>query len=316
MKPLNTDMNAQRWAKEFVELHGGDEDLMRSWFANAIMCGWDNYHWSTDEYKQTTELQKCKDDPVYFINNYVKTVTFDKGLTDFKLYPYQEKLINRYHNNRFNICKSPRCAGKTLTGIGFLLWSATFNDNISIALCAGRSAAARSILEKLQDAYDNLPNWLKMGVTKRNKSELELQNGSRIIAGNTSYDTFKDWSFDLVYLDEFAFAPDKDAQDFVDAVLPAVAANKTSKIIISSTPSYRYKLKNILDGEGNNQTITVQNPFHKIWSDSEDGKNPFVRTLIKWDEIPGRNNEWKQRMIDNNGIDVWNQEYECKFLGS
>jgi hypothetical protein len=102
----------------------------------------------------------------------------------------------------------------------------------------------------------------------------------------------------------------------MNAIFPAIAANKTSKIIISSTPLYSYKLKNILDEEGNNQTITVQNPFHKIWSDSEDGKNQFVRTIIKWDEIPGRNNEWKQRMIDNIGIDAWNLEYECKFLGS
>ena len=316
MKPLNTDMNAQRWAKEFVELHGGDEDIMRSWFANAIMCGWDNYYWSTDEYIQITELQKCKDDPVYFINNYVKTVTIDKGLTNFKLYPYQEKLINRYHNNRFNICKSPRRAGKALTAIGFLLWYATFNDNISIALCAGKEAPARYILEKLLDAYIDLPNWLQVEVTKHNKSELELQNGSSIIASNTSYSTLGSRGFDLVYLEEFAFAPDKDAQDSMDAVLPVIAANKTSKIIISSTPSYSYKLKNILDEEGNNQTITVQNPFHKIWKDSEDGKNQFVRTSVKWDEIPGRYNEWKQKMIANIGINAWNQEYECKFLGS
>ena len=307
MKPLNTDMNAQRWAKEFVELHGGDEDLMCSWFANAIMCGWDNYYWSTDEYTQSitqitelqiTELQKCKKDPVYFINNYVKTVTIDKGLTDFKLYPYQEKLINKYHNNRFNICKSPRQAGKTLTGIGFLLWSATFNDNISIALCAGKAATAWSILEKLQDAYDNLPNWLKTGVTKRNKSELELQNGSRIIAGNTSYDTFNGWSFDLVYLDEFAFVPDKDAQDFMNAIFPMVNSNKSTKVIIASSIKQR------------------DDCFSKIWKDSEDGKNQFVRTLINWDEIPGRNNEWKEKMIASIGIDAWNQEFECKFVDS
>ena len=301
-------MNAQRWAKEFVELHGGDEDLMRSWFANAIMCGWDNHYWSTDGYKQSitqitelqitelqiTELQKCKKDPVYFINNYVKTVTFDKGLTDFKLYPYQEKLINKYHNNRFNICKSSRQAGKTLTGIGFLLWYATFNDNVSIALCAGRGATARSILEKLQDAYDNLPNWLKMGVTKRNKSEIELQNGSRIIASSTSYSTLKGRSFNLVYLDEFAFVPDKDAQDFMNAVFPIFTASKFTKVIIASS-------------------IKQQDDwFSKIWKDSEDGKNQFVRTLIKWDEIPGRNNEWKEQMIANIGIDAWNQKFECK----
>jgi hypothetical protein len=54
-KPLNTDMNAERWAKEFVELHGGDEDLMRSWFANALMCGWDNHYLTTDEYKKSIE---------------------------------------------------------------------------------------------------------------------------------------------------------------------------------------------------------------------------------------------------------------------
>lgn len=46
LKPLNTDMNAMRWAEEFVKIHGGDKELMHGWFANAIMCGWDNrkYH--------------------------------------------------------------------------------------------------------------------------------------------------------------------------------------------------------------------------------------------------------------------------------
>lgn len=241
------------------------------------------------------ELQKCKDDPVYFINNYVKTVTFDKGLTDFKLYPYQEDLINKYHNNRFNICKSPRQAGKTLTGIGFLLWYATFNDNVSIALCAGRVATARSILEKLQDAYDSLPNWLKMGVTKRNKSELELQNGSRIIAGITSYDAFRCQGFNLVYLDEFAFVPDKDAQDFMNVIFTMFTAGKFTKVIITSS------------------VRSSKDCFAKIWKDSEEGKNQFVRTLIKWDEIPGRNNEWKEQMIANIGIDAWNEQFECEY---
>jgi hypothetical protein len=34
---LGTD--AQLWAQEFVKLHGGDEGLMISWFANAIEAG-------------------------------------------------------------------------------------------------------------------------------------------------------------------------------------------------------------------------------------------------------------------------------------
>ena len=304
MKHLNTDMNAQRWAKEFVELHGGDEDLMRSWFANAIMCGWDNYYWSTDEYKQSitqtaelqiTELQKCKDDPVYFINNYIKTVTFDKGLTDFNLYPYQEDLINKYHNNRFNICKSPRQAGKTSNGIFYVLHHIIFNDNVTDGIFSFNASDARNSLERLQNAYKNLPKWMQYKVIINNKSTLELENGSRVTVGNTSYATFKGWSFNLVYLDEFAFVPDKDAQDFFIKIFPMFTASISTKVIIASS-------------------IKQQDDwFSKIWNDSEDCKNQFVRTLIKWDEIPGRNNEWKERMIANIGIDAWNQQFECEY---
>jgi hypothetical protein len=302
MKPLNTDMNAQRWAKEFVELHGGDEDLMRSWFANAIMCGWDNYYWSTDEYKQTIkhleELQKCEKDPVYFINNYVKTVTIDKGLTDFKLYPYQEDLINKYHNNRFNICKSPRCAGKTSTGLFYLLHHIIFNDNVTDGIFSFNASDARNSLERLQTAYENLPEWMQHKVIINNKSTLELENGSMVIASNASYNTFKSLNFDLVYLDEFAFVSDKDAQDFFIKIFPMFTASKSTKVIIASSIKQR------------------DDCFSKIWKDSEDGKNQFVRTLIKWDEIPGRNNKWKEQTSANIGIDAWNQEYECKFVDS
>ena len=48
--PLNEDMNARRWAQDFIERWKGytvgdstvDEGLMIAWFANAIMCGFDN----------------------------------------------------------------------------------------------------------------------------------------------------------------------------------------------------------------------------------------------------------------------------------
>ena len=51
------------------------------------------------------EYVKCKEDPVYFANNYIKIVSLDEGLTQFHPYDFQEKLINNFHNNRFNICK-------------------------------------------------------------------------------------------------------------------------------------------------------------------------------------------------------------------
>ena len=67
------------------------------------------------------EYLKCKSDPVYFSMNYVKIVTLDEGLKSFTPYDYQEKLINNFHDNRFNICKMPRQTGKSTTVISYLL---------------------------------------------------------------------------------------------------------------------------------------------------------------------------------------------------
>jgi len=64
--------------------------------------------------EQIIEFLKCKEDPVYFAKNYIKIVSLDKGLTQFSPYHFQEKLINNFHDNRFNICKMPRQTGKQL----------------------------------------------------------------------------------------------------------------------------------------------------------------------------------------------------------
>ena len=152
--------------------------------------------------EQIIDLQKCKEDPVYFINNYVKFVTIDKGLTDFKLYPYQEKLINNYHNNRFNICKIPRRSGKTLISIFYVLHHIIFNDNVTDGIFSFNTLTACNSLQRLMTAYENLPEWMQHKVIINNKSKLELENGSRVIVGNTTYSSFKGCTFNLIFLDE------------------------------------------------------------------------------------------------------------------
>ena len=84
--------------------------------------------------EQVLEFVKCKDDPVYFAKNYVKIVSLDEGLVAFKPYDFQEKLINNFHNNRFNICKMPRQTGKSTTCVSYLLHYAIFNDSVNICL--------------------------------------------------------------------------------------------------------------------------------------------------------------------------------------
>lgn len=62
--------------------------------------------------EQIIEFAKCAQDPVYFANNYIQIVTLDHGLQPFEMYPFQEKMLQSFHENRFNICKLPRQSGK------------------------------------------------------------------------------------------------------------------------------------------------------------------------------------------------------------
>jgi len=132
--------------------------------------------------EQILEFLKCKEDPVYFAKNYVQIVSLDKGLVPFEMYPFQEKLVNNFHENRFNICKMPRQTGKSTTVVSYLLHYAVFNDSVNIGILANKAATARELLGRLQTAYENLPKWMQQGIIAWNKGSLELENGSKILA--------------------------------------------------------------------------------------------------------------------------------------
>ena len=143
------------------------------------------------------EFVKCKNDPVYFARKYIKIVSLDEGLVPFNMYDFQEKLIHRFHKNRFNICKMPRQTGKSTTCVAYLLHYAVFNDNVNIAILANKASTARDLLGRLQTAYENLPKWMQQGIIAWNKGSLELENGSKILAASTSASAVRGMSFNL-----------------------------------------------------------------------------------------------------------------------
>lgn len=130
--------------------------------------------------EQVLEFVNCKDNPVYFAKNYIKIVSLDEGLVGFDPYHFQEKLINNFHENRFNICKMPRQTGKSTTVIAYLLHYLIFNDSVNIGILANKAATARELLSRLATAYENLPKWMQQGILVWNKGNIELENGSKI----------------------------------------------------------------------------------------------------------------------------------------
>jgi hypothetical protein len=246
---------------------------------------------------QILEFMKCKEDPVYFAKNYIKIVTLDHGLQPFKMYPFQEKLIENFHENRFNICKMPRQTGKSTTCVSYLLHYAVFNDNVNIAILANKASTARDLLSRLQLAYENLPKWMQQGILSWNKGSLELENGSKILAASTSASAVRGGSYNVIFLDEFAFIPNHIADQFFASVYPTISSGKSTKVIIVSTPH-------------------GMNHFYRMWHDAERRKNEYIPTDVHWSEVPGRDEVWKAQTIANTSEQQFKVEFECEFLGS
>ena len=114
--------------------------------------------------EQILEFYACRNDPIYFAEKYVKIVSLDEGLTPFKPYHFQKKLIKNFHENRFNICKMPRQTGKSTTCVAYLLHYVVFNDSVNVGILANKAATARELLGRLQTAYENLPKWMQQGI--------------------------------------------------------------------------------------------------------------------------------------------------------
>jgi len=247
--------------------------------------------------EQIIEFIKCKEDPVYFARNYIKIVSIDEGLVPFNMYPFQEKLIQNFHDNRFNICKMPRQTGKSTTCVSYLLHYAVFNDNVNVAILANKASTAQDLLGRLQLAYENLPKWMQQGIVSWNKRSLELENGSKISANSTSSSAVRGGSYNVIFLDEFAFIPNHIADDFFASVYPTISSGQSSKVIIVSTPR-------------------GMNHFYRMWHDAEKNKNEYVPTDVHWSEVPGRDDAWKEQTIANTSEQQFKVEFECEFLGS
>ena len=247
--------------------------------------------------EQIIEFLKCKEDPVYFAKNYIKIVSLDHGLVPFDMYPFQEKLIQNFHENRFNICKMPRQTGKSTTCVSYLLHYAVFNDNVNVAILANKASTARDLLGRLQLAYENLPKWMQQGIISWNKGSLELENGSKISSNSTSSSAVRGGSYNVIFLDEFAFIPNHIADDFFASVYPTISSGQSTKVIIVSTPR-------------------GMNHFYRMWHDAEKGKNEYVPTDVHWSEVPGRDEAWKEQTIANTSEQQFKVEFECEFLGS
>lgn len=243
-----------------------------------------------------TEYKKCMQDPAYFCRTYVKVVHLDKGLVNFNLYPYQEKMFDHFNDNRFNIVLACRQSGKSISSVAYLLWFALFHPEKTIAVLANKGATAREMLARVTLMLENLPFFLQPGCKALNKGSIEFSNNSRIIAAATSGSSIRGMSVNLLFLDEFAFV--ENATEFYTSTYPVISSGKDTKVIITSTAN------------------GIGNQYEKIWTGAVQGVNEYKPFRVDWWDVPGRDEKWKQETIANTSQLQFDQEFGNTFFGT
>jgi hypothetical protein len=253
-----------------------------------------NIEWTQE---LVAEYVKCSQDVVYFTEKYMKIISVDKGLVNFILYDYQKEMLKSMQNNRFTIIATARQAGKSTVTCAFVLWYIIFHKEKTVALLANKGETAREILGRIQLAYQHLPRWLQQGVKEWNKGSVELENNSRVLAAATSSDAIRGYSINLLFIDEAAFIDNWDT--FFTSVYPTISSGKESKIVLVSTPN-------------------GLNHFYALWQNAQEGRNNYNPIKVLWQDVPGRDEKWRQDTIAAMNFDTekFEQEYCVEFMGS
>ena len=269
----------------------------------------DTLRWAGEKVEYTPEMleewQKCRDDIVYFAEKYCYVNNLDRGYELVKLRDYQKELLLTYLDDSDpdkmdTVVLSSRQSGKTETSAIFMLHYILFNVDKKVAVLANQRDLAYTIVSNIKMKYERLPKFLQQGIKKIggwSAGRIALENGCEMKAAATTINSIRGFSFNVLFLDEFGVIDPKLAKEFITAVIPTVTSGKTSKIIISSTP------------KGVNQ-------LYDIWEKAIRGVGSFKPVKIDWRRVPGRDDKFRKKMIENIGMLAWRQEYECEFLGS
>jgi hypothetical protein len=270
---------------ENLKYYNGNPNLKRS----GVQVNW------TPELVQ--EWVKCSQDVVYFVKNYMKIVNVDRGLIAFDPYDYQIEMLHAMQNERYCIFATSRQAGKSTVTCAFILWYIIFNADKNVALLANKAETAREILGKVQLAYQHLPKWLQQGVLEWNKGSFHLENNSQVLATATSSDNIRGFAINLLFIDEAAFVGNW--SEFFTSVYPTISSGKTTKVVLVSTPC-------------------GLNHFYSLWQNAIKGRNGYKPILVKWDRVPGRDEEWRQKTLAGLNFDTekFSQEFDVEFMGS
>lgn len=220
---------------------------------------------------------------------YVKIQHPIRGTVNFDLYSFQKTTLEDFVEHDLNIVLKSRQMGISTLVAAYSLWLMTFHNDKNILCISITQDTAKEIVTRVRFANDNLPNWLKVQCVEDNRLSLRLKNGSQIKAVSSAGTAGRSAALSLLIIDEAAFI------DGIEEIwLSAQYTLSTGgRAIVLSTPN------------------GVGNFFHKLWVESEEGRNKFNRISLPWNLHPERDQAWRDRQTELSGVKGAAQECDC-----
>jgi len=247
--------------------------------------------------EQLDELAKCAKDPIYFISNYCWIQNQELGKMKFKLRPYQKRIITALHKNQHVMILAGRQCGKSESTSAYAYWFSIFNDDKNILIASNKQKGASDLMNRIRFMYESTPDFLRPGTLFYNRGSIEFDNGSKIWSEATTTDTGRGRSVALFLCDELAHVKRNIQEAMWASVQPTISSGKLSCVIMS-TPNGDSDL------------------FANLWRAANAETNGFKAVEVSIKEVPGRDQKWQDKMIEQLGEPMFRQEFLAEFLSS
>lgn len=107
--------------------------------------------------KHLVDLALCSDDPIYFIQNFIKVQHPTKGSIPLILYDYQVDMVRAFHEHRFVVGLTARQMGKSL------FYTTSINKN-------GEDMLVGDLVQPNLSIREKVVTWLESALVKLAKS--------------------------------------------------------------------------------------------------------------------------------------------------
>lgn len=238
----------------------------------------------------------------------------------------------------------------TTTAAAYLLWWAIFKKNQKILIASKDQDGANEIMDRLWYAYEELPWWIKPGVTKNDVTTKKFDNRSVVRAVATTKTSGRGKSNSLIYLDEFAFVRPGVANDFWTSIYPTISTG--GSIIITSTPNtdedkfaqiwFNCKMSKLSDdwvdpmATRSNEVATEEDDYETLFEndeieqkykldnhivdDDDETMEDFIGFHAHWTKVPDKDGNPRGEKFKRDTLaagftlEEWLREFECGFV--